>query len=76
MPGGTRRRFGVIFHRNGLDVVFQGQILGLERELPEPGGFERFRGGRVPFGPPLSDKGQDASDPLVMVHMPMCNDNF
>jgi len=34
MPGGTRRRLGVIFHRNSLDIIIQGQVLGLERELP------------------------------------------
>ena len=76
MPGGTRRRLGVILHRDGLNVVVQGQVLCLEWELPKPGGFERFRGGGIPFGPPLPDEGQDASDPLVMVHMPMGNDNF
>ena len=56
MPGGTRRRLGVIFHRNGLDVIIQGQVLGLERELPQSGGFERFRGGGIPFGPPLPNE--------------------
>lgn len=76
MPGGTRRRLGVIFYRNGLYVVVQGQVLGFKWELPQPGGFERFRGGGIPFGPPLPDEGQDATDPLVMVGMPMGNDNF
>jgi len=76
MPGGARRRLGVIFHWDGLDVVVQGDILDLERELPKPGGLERFRGRGVPFGPSLPDEGQDASNPLVMVMMLMSDDNF
>ena len=76
MPGGARRRLGVIFHRNGPDVVVQGQVLGLEWEFPKSGGFERFRGGGIPFGPQFPEKGQDASDPLVMVGMPMGDDDF
>jgi len=76
MPGSTQRRLGVIFHRNGLDVIVQGEILGLEGELPKPGWFERCSGGGVPFGPSLSDEGQDWSDPLVMIEMPMGDDNF
>lgn len=76
MPGGARRRSSVIFHRNSLDVVVQGQVPGLERELPQLGGFERFRGGGIPFGPPLPNEAQDATDPLVVVVMPMGNNNF
>ena len=76
MPGGTRRGSGVIFHRNGFDVVVQGQVLGPEWEFPKSGRFERLRGGGIPFGPPFPDEGQDATDPLVMVDMPMCDDDF
>jgi len=76
MPGGTRRRFGIIFHRNGLDIIVQGEVLSLEWELPKPGRFERHRGGGIPFGPPLPDEGQDCSDPLVMIEMPMGDDNL
>lgn len=76
MPGGTRRRLGIIFYRNGFDVVVQGQVLGLEWELPQPGGFERFCGGGIPFGPPLPDEAQDATEPLVVVDMSMGNNDF
>jgi len=76
MPRGTRRRLGVVFYRNGLDVVVQGQVLGLEWELPQPGGFERFRGGGIPFGPPLPEEVQNTTDPLVMVGVFMGDNDF
>ena len=76
MPGGTRRGLGIVFHRNGFDIIVQGQILGLEWELPKPGRFERFCGGGIPFGPPLSDESKDSSDPLVMIEMPMGDDDL
>ena len=76
MPRGTRRRLSVIFYRNGPDVVVQGQVLGLKWELPQPGGFKRFHGGGIPFGPPLPEEVQDTTDPLVMVGVSMGDNNF
>ena len=75
MPDGTRRGLGVVFHWNGPDVIVQRRILGLEWEFPKFGRAEGFRGGGIPFGPPLPDEGQDCSDPLVMIEMPVGDDN-
>ena len=76
MPWSPRWGLDIIFHRNGLDVVVQSQVLGLKWELPKPGGSEMFRGGGIPFGPPLPDEGQNTSDPFIVVGMSVGNDNF